>query len=134
MNHDQIEGIAGVFRDVPKLTEIEVRHGDMTLRLRRSVRSTVSAPRPAPTTAPSTPKLVVVTAQHVGTFQSLGDMSPLVGAAVKAGQLLGRLDTMRLLSDCTAPSAGKLLAVHVEAGQPVEYGQPLFEILPEESK
>jgi acetyl-CoA carboxylase biotin carboxyl carrier protein len=134
MNHDQIEGIASVFRDVPKLTEIEVKHEGMTLRLRRSVRSGVSSPRPPVTLTPDSQVPVVVVAQHVGTFQSLGDMSPLVGATVKAGQLLGRVDTMRLLSDCAAPCTGKLLAIHVEAGQPVEYGQPLFEIQPEESK
>jgi len=134
MNHEQIEGIASVFRDVPKLTEIEVKHEGMTLRLRRSVRSGASAPRPASAPAPRDKTPVVVVAQHVGTFQSLGDMSPVVGATVKAGQLLGRVDTMRLLSDCTAHSTGTLLAIHVEAGQPVEYGQPLFEIQPEESK
>jgi biotin carboxyl carrier protein len=50
------------------------------------------------------------------------------GATVKEGQLLGHIEAMRLLNDCLAPEAGTILRVLVEEGQPVEYGQLLFEI------
>ena len=138
MNHDQIEGLAAILREVPKLTEIEVRHEGTTLRLRRAGRPSLLSPARATTghTAPlilTAPKTMVLTAQHVGIFLALKDKLPQVGQLVKVDQVLGRLDTMRLLSDCQATVSGRLHAIFVEDGQPVEYGQPLFEILPEAS-
>lgn len=134
MNHEQIEGFAAVLREIPTLTELEIRHEGATLRLRRLPRTPAPLPRlPSSPQTVSTEKTVIITAQHVGTFQSLGDKSLMQGSSVKVGQLLGRLDTMRLLSDCSATVNGSLQATLVEDGQPVEYGQPLFEILPEGS-
>lgn len=78
--------------------------------------------------AATTPLVQVVRAEHVGIVHP---QVPL-GTIVKAGQPLGQIDTMRLLSDCKAPRAGKLAQILVEDGQPVEYGQPLFELAPEE--
>lgn len=134
MNHEQIEGFAALFSAVPRLTEIEVRSEGASLRLRRSL-TTPLAPLVATQTAPSTAILPVaasslfVTAEHVGIVQ----LAPVtVGERVTAGQVLAQIDTMRLLSACKAPVAGKLVSLLVEEGQPVEYGQPLFEIMPEE--
>ncbi|WP_395139331.1 acetyl-CoA carboxylase biotin carboxyl carrier protein [Armatimonas sp.] len=134
MNHEQIEGFAALFSAVPRLTEIEVRSDGVSLRLRRSAPplpvalvATEMAPR---ATIPPVPfSSLVVTAEHVGVVQ----LAPVtVGERVKAGQVLAQIDTMRLLSACKAPVAGKLVSLLVEEGQPVEYGQPLFEIMPEE--
>lgn len=138
MNHEQIEGFAALFGTVPKLTEIEIRHEGATLRLRRNTLAPVAlSPVASPpgalapeVTTPTPPRPTLVTAEHVGVFQA-GKVAP--GETVKAGQVLGQIDTMRLLSDCKAPRAGVLAAVLVEDGQPVEYGQPLFELRPEEN-
>ena len=34
------------------------------------------------------------------------------------------------MNECFAPAAGEVLEVSVEEGQPVEYGQPLFALIP----
>jgi acetyl-CoA carboxylase biotin carboxyl carrier protein len=130
MNHKQIEGFAALFGEVPRLTEMEIRHEGATLRMRRktatmALQPTSLSPVAAPVEAASLTHYVK--AEHVGVIHPLVE----VGALVKLGQVLGQIDTMRLLSDCRAPVAGTLLQVLVEEGQPVEYGQPLFELAPE---
>lgn len=136
MNHEQIEGFAALFADIPKLTEIEVRHEGATLRLRRNTIAPPPRPQSAPASTPTgsaTPtasKVTSLCAEHVGVFHR-GAVA--VGDRVKAGQVLGQIDTMRLLSDCKAPRAGTIVGLLVDEGQPVEYGQPLIELGPEEN-
>jgi acetyl-CoA carboxylase biotin carboxyl carrier protein len=147
LDHTHIEEIVSVLRD-SCLTEMEVRQGSATLRLRRPPEAAPGAlpagrppdaALPAPQTVIQTltdaeyasPVSVAVTAGLVGVFHALPD--PVAeGMGVDRRQLLGQIESMRLMNDCLAPSAGRVLAVWVEDGQPVEYGQPLFEIVPEE--
>jgi acetyl-CoA carboxylase biotin carboxyl carrier protein len=139
MNHEQIEALAAVLKDVPSLTEVEVRHGETVLRLRRGgVPTNVIAPL-APATAltsepvsvaKSAPSGNVVRAPVVGFFHALGGKPTANGDHVRAGQVLGHIETMRLMNDCPAVKDGIVERVLVEDGQPVEYGQALFEIAP----
>lgn len=70
-----------------------------------------------------------ITASLVGVFHAL--RPPLApGDRVAKGQIVGQIEAMRLMNDVSAPIGGTVAAVHVEEGQPVEYGQPLFEITP----
>lgn len=137
MNHEQIEALAAVLKDVPSLTEVEVRHGGTTLRLRRGGVPAVAVAPPAPVGAPasesdvavkSAPSGSVVCAPVVGIFHALGGKPTANGDHVRAGQVLGHIETMRLMNDCPAGKDGVVERVLVEDGQPVEYGQPLFEI------
>ena len=74
---------------------------------------------------------VAITAQFVGVFHAHKQaINP--GDFVSAKQVVGHIESMRLLNDCIAPSAGRVGAVLVQDGQPVEWGQPLFEIVPDE--
>jgi acetyl-CoA carboxylase biotin carboxyl carrier protein len=132
MNHEQIEGFAALFGAVPKLTEIEVRHEGATLRMRRNPPALAVAPTAVASSSEGSqaPKPVFVTAEHVGVFH-LARIA--AGDKVKAGQTVGQIDTMHLLSDCKAPIAGTIAALLVEEGQPVEYGQALIELTPEEN-
>ena len=149
VNIERIEAIAQILRESGRLTEIELRDGDTTLRLRRpapptrtpkptpkAVAETKAAPTATAMTTPTRPTTtgdepVVITAQFVGVFRAHKQaISP--GDFVSAKQVVGHIESMRLLNDCVAPSAGRVDAVLVQDGQPVEWGQPLFHIVPDE--
>jgi acetyl-CoA carboxylase biotin carboxyl carrier protein len=51
-----------------------------------------------------------------------------VGQSVTKGQTLCIIEAMKLLNEIESDVAGKVKAILVENGQPVEYGQPLFVI------
>jgi acetyl-CoA carboxylase biotin carboxyl carrier protein len=52
------------------------------------------------------------------------------GDAVRAGQVLGVVEVLRLPHPVEAPADGRVVRFLVTSGQPVEYGQPLVELLP----
>lgn len=74
----------------------------------------------------------VMTAPMVGTFYraSSPDASPFVevGQTVKAGDTLCVIEAMKLMNEIEADISGVIKAIHVENGQAVEYGQPMFVI------
>ena len=49
-----------------------------------------------------------------------------VGDTVKEGQTMMIIETMKHLNHIPAPRAGRVTAVLVENGQPVEFGEPLL--------
>ena len=53
-----------------------------------------------------------------------------VGDVVMAGQTLCLLEAMKLFNELKADTAGRIAAIHVENGKPVEFGQLLFELEP----
>jgi len=53
-----------------------------------------------------------------------------VGDVVAPGQTLCLLEAMKLFNELKADNAGRITAIHVENGQPVEFGQLLFELEP----
>jgi oxaloacetate decarboxylase alpha subunit len=68
----------------------------------------------------------------VGTFYSAPaqDAPPFVqiGDQVQAGQVLCIIEAMKLMNEIEAETGGEVVACHVENGQPVEYGEPLFDL------
>jgi acetyl-CoA carboxylase biotin carboxyl carrier protein len=70
----------------------------------------------------------------VGTFYraTAPGAAPFVseGDVVKEGQTLCIIEAMKLMNEIEARIAGRIAAVLVENGQPVEYGQPLFSVEP----
>ena len=48
-----------------------------------------------------------------------------VGDTVAAGQPLLLIEAMKTFNEVKAPSAGKLVSIAVESGQPVEFGELL---------
>lgn len=68
----------------------------------------------------------------VGTFYraSSPGAAPYVsvGDTVSEGQTLCVIEAMKLMNEIPADRAGVVKAILVENGQPVEFGQPLFEI------
>jgi oxaloacetate decarboxylase alpha subunit len=51
-----------------------------------------------------------------------------VGDVVTVGQTLCLLEAMKLFNELKVESEGRITAIHVESGQPVEFGQLLFEL------
>jgi acetyl-CoA carboxylase biotin carboxyl carrier protein len=70
----------------------------------------------------------------VGTFYRSPDPnSPpfvSVGDRVKVGQVLCIIEAMKLMNEIEAEFAGEVLKIHVENGQPVQYGDALFTVRP----
>lgn len=72
---------------------------------------------------------ITIHASLVGIF---GHLKPIVGlnANVKNGQQIGTISALGINTEIKATAAGVVTNLFVEDGQPVEYGQPIFEIQP----
>jgi acetyl-CoA carboxylase biotin carboxyl carrier protein len=57
-----------------------------------------------------------------------------VGDVVTVGQTLCLLEAMKLFNELKAEQEGRVKAIHVESGQPVEFGQLLFELEPADAQ
>ena len=70
----------------------------------------------------------------VGTFYraSQPGAPPFVeeGDAVAPGQTLCILEAMKLMNEVKAEIEGVVRTIHVQNGQPVEFGQALFDLEP----
>ncbi len=137
------------------ISELEIERSGVKVRLRKGGDVTFhpSMPRmeypPAAIVAPAIetaapaaekpveqpkPNQIRVTSPIVGTFyrSSSPDKPPYVdmGDIVKKGQVLCIIEAMKLMNEIESETAGKIVQILVENGQPVEYGQPLFVVEP----
>lgn len=137
------------------LVEIEVKEGEESVRISRASQSnSVMVPSPAipvasaPAAAPAAPVTDgadsgasdeagvpnghTVRSPMVGTFyRSSSPESPPfveVGQTVSVGDTLCLIEAMKMFNQIEADKGGKVLAILVENGQPVEFDQPLFVI------
>ena len=96
--------------------------------------SAASAAAPPAAESAKEEGLHVVTSPIVGTFyESPSPGSPPFvkpGDAVEPGQVLCIIEAMKLMNEIECDVAGELANRLVKNGQPVEYGQPLFEVRP----
>ncbi len=94
----------------------------------RFVPSTSSA---APAAEPNVTEHKVL-APTVGTFhvwaKPKGGALVAVGDRVKAGQLVGTIESLNVLNEVETAVAGHVVEIFVQDGQPVEYGQVLMSI------
>jgi len=135
-----------------ELAEIDLRQGDQRIRLRRDVEPLVTAVPAAPSAAAVTPAPAPVAAEAstpaappaddanatfikspmVGTFYA--SPNPDSAAFVNVGDQVGSettvciIEAMKVFNEIPAECSGKILAVLVESGDPVEFGQPLFKV------
>jgi len=134
------------------VAELEVQRGENRVRIRRYAPAApeiaipalppVAAPAvPAPAFAPpeksegtADPNLVLVKSPIVGTFyESPSPGAPpfvRVGERIQTGKVLCIIESMKLLNEIEAETAGILESKLVKNGQPVEYGEALFAIRP----
>jgi biotin carboxyl carrier protein len=73
------------------------------------------------------PKTTDVNSVSVGVFRA-AKVPVNVGDMVKARQVLGNVESLRVPNEITAPIAGRILEISTSEGQGVEYGQTLFVI------
>ncbi len=101
----------------------------------------VAAP-PAPAVqTPATPAaetLHKIKSPIVGTFYAgpSPEAGPFVkvGDRVEAGQTICIIEAMKLMNEIEADISGEVAQILIENGQPVEYGEPLFELRPTGTK
>jgi acetyl-CoA carboxylase biotin carboxyl carrier protein len=132
------------------VAEIEIHEGEESVRISRySSQAPVMAAMPAaapvapapaaaaapaaePSSEPAVPSGHEVTSPMVGTFYRAPSpgAKPFVevGQQVSVGDTLCIIEAMKMLNHIEADKSGKIVAVLVENGQPIEYGQPLFVI------
>ena len=133
-----------------ELSEIDLRQGEQRIRLRRgpelitgttavsAIAPESRAPMPeAPAVKPATPPSEdsagqYVTSPMVGTFYTAA--TPEAAAFAKVGDQIGPettvciLEAMKVFNEIPAGCAGKIVAVLVENGDAVEFGQKLFKV------
>nr|PZN63876.1 MAG: acetyl-CoA carboxylase biotin carboxyl carrier protein [Pseudomonadota bacterium] len=139
------------------IAEIEIKEGEEAVRISRAptgpvvpqfysapVQAAAPAPAPAaaaaPAAAPAAPAAPArrkddanyVTAPMVGTFYAAPSPTakPFVqiGDTVKEGDVLCIIEAMKMMNQIESDRAGKVTAIMVKNGEPVEFGQPLFVI------
>jgi len=136
MNLELVEKIVGLLGEYP-VSEIAVELEHCRVHVRRPL---VTAPAQAPLlNAPPeqvaaeeaaekiTEEAQVLTAPMVGIFYHTEPPLPFA-AEIKAGQVIGSIESMKLMNDVAAEASGRIIDILVEDGAPVDYGRPLFRL------
>ena len=133
------------------LSEIDLREGDLRIRLRRGVHVPAPPPAPAPAAAPAQPAPTPAAAAparteadgptktyHLiksptpGTFYARPkpDAEPYVrvGSRVTPTTVVCQIEAMKIFNEIQAECSGVITEILVENQQPVEYDQPLFRV------
>lgn len=131
--------------DESGVAEIEIKEGEESVRISRQQHAFSTPPTQqmmmsAPAPAPAAPAPVEeaepeisghkINSPMVGTFYRAA--SPGANSFTEVGQMVSEGDTlciieaMKILNQIEADKSGKVKAILVENGQPVEFGQPLF--------
>ena len=91
-------------------------------------------PETVPTSVSAAPKTVVIESPMVGTYfsSSAPDVPPFVsvGSVVHAESIVCIIEAMKVFTDIPAGVSGTIAAILVKNGQAVEFGQPLFRLIP----
>ena len=141
-----------------ELVEVEIKHGDDKIFLKRSQPQQVVNQMPlmrldtgavpvapqvvdvsgqpvAPQPAPGDENLKEIPSPIVGTFYATPspDSEPYVevGTVVDSQTVVCIIEAMKVLNEIKAEIGGTIVEVLVTNGQAVEYGQPLFKVKPE---
>ena len=137
------------------VSEIEISEGEESVRISRhpqgpgphvtvtphaahaaapptETRAPAAAPAPAEPTPPAAGHQVE--APMVGTFYSSPSPGAKtfveIGSAVAPGDTLCIIEAMKMMNQIEAEVGGRVVSIHAENGEPVEFGQVLFVIEP----
>jgi len=132
------------------LAEIDLKQGDHGVRIRRggevlplpsaaasaTPRASVPAPAQAAPAAESAAdtRMLVVKSPMVGTFYKASgpDSAPFVKVGDRIGpeKTVCIVEAMKVFNEIPAGVSGQVVAILVENGAPVEFGQPLIKVDP----
>ena len=128
------------------LSEIEVEHAGLKIRVAKTLTAAPMQMMQAAPMAAAPPPVAaasgVIAAEAPARASGDEVKSPMVGSVylqpepgapsfvsigdtVEAGQTLMIIEAMKTMNPIPAPRAGKIVAILVEDGQPVEFGEPL---------
>ena len=148
---DLVSDLANILNDTD-LTEIEVEHGEMRIRVSREpapqMVNYASAPaaQAAPSAAPAASSSVPADNAPASKSASGSEVpSPMVGTAymapspdadnfiavgskVKEGDTLLIIEAMKVMNQIPSPRSGTVTSILVSDTEPVEFGQPLVVI------
>jgi len=136
------------------LSEIDLRHGEQRIRLRRGItHATVAqslpapmqqaAPAPAPAAdvgsmvqpglrSDDDANIALVKSPMVGTYYSRPNPDAgqfvKVGDHVSADQTICIIEAMKVFNPIQAEVSGKIVAILVKDEEPVDFGKPMFKI------
>lgn len=144
-----IRDLANILTET-NLTEIEVEQDDLHIRVSRAApahhaQATPPAATASPSATPTTPAESKAASSEAAPNPKNVVASPMVGTAylapspgakpfieagqtIEEGQTILIIEAMKTMNQIPAPRSGKVTAVLVEDGQPVEYGEPLISI------
>jgi len=136
------------------LEEIEIKHGDDKIFLKRSgpqqtaIGIPMIRPEPgivpvmgaagqssAPQTVPNEEDLVEIKSPIVGTFYATPSPDSEhyvdIGSEVGPQTVVCIIEAMKVLNEIKAETSGTIISILVTNGQAVEYGQVLFKVRPD---
>jgi len=125
------------------LTEIEVKEGEESVRIARGNSRTIEA-TPSPIIHSSTSSPIeknevsldksgsIIKSPIVGTFyrKPSPDKPPFIeiGSNVNAGDVVCIVEAMKMMNEIKSEFTGKVSAINIEDGEPVEFDQSLIVI------
>jgi acetyl-CoA carboxylase biotin carboxyl carrier protein len=151
MTINEIKELLELFND-SGVGELEIEREGMRIRIRKAGQAaeyqvspalaaaaqpqetTVSVESAPPPTGAAESGQILVKSPIVGTYYDAASpgSAPFVnvGDTVEQGQVLCIIESMKLMNEIEAETAGVVAAKLVENGRPVEYGEALFSIRP----
>jgi len=151
MNLKELKEIIDIVTSQEAIEELEIEKSGVRLRIKRSSNHAsplaaapalavaaagpaISAALPAETPSQVDEDLFYIKSPIVGTFYraSSPDSEPFVsvGDFVEKGNPVCIIEAMKLMNEIESDTAGEIVNILVENGQPVEYGERLFAIRP----
>jgi len=130
------------------LAELSLQQADQRVRIRRGgeivtatpafmpTPAAAASPPPAATAAPpADEKMLVIKSPMVGTFYRASgpDSNPFIKVGDRIGpeKTVCIIEAMKVFNEIPSGVSGQVVAILVENGAPVEFGQPLVKIDPD---
>lgn len=144
MDADKIEQLVKLAKE-SAISELTVRRNGITVSIKKPVQMPLSrsvSPASSNQIAAAANAVVAETvgvAQETAPENGMAIAAPMVGifhigegvqdaATVHSGQVIGLIESMKLMNEIRSPADGVVEEILVDDGMPVEYGQTLFRL------